>query len=139
MEYSCDSTKTECKINPKVTPQLDGIPSTKLTCEITADFTLVPSASDPCNPNTSTIPTGEYTLTIKILEKKTLNLLQTRTIILKNNPFVETIDPTRVTIKKEWQSPSTLLLSADSSLSEYSCDPEKTECKINPKITPLLD
>jgi len=139
MEYSCDPAKTECKINPKVIPQLDGISSTKITCEITADFTLAPSASDPCNPNTSIVPTGEHVLTIKILERKTSNLLQTRTILLKNNPVIDTIDPVRVTMTKEWQSPSTLLLSADVSLAEYACDPEKPECKINPKLTPILD
>lgn len=54
-EYTCDVGLLDCKINLLVTPLLDGIESTQLTCEITADFELVPT-SDPCNPNTSLVP-----------------------------------------------------------------------------------
>lgn len=49
------------------------------------------------------------------------------------------IDPLRVTHTREWQSPTYLLLKDDTSLSEYICDPEQEECKINLKVTPMLD
>ena len=44
------------KWNLKITPLLDGGVSSQLICEVTSDFTLVPT-SDPCNPNTSILPT----------------------------------------------------------------------------------
>ncbi len=51
----------------------------------------------------------------------------------------DAIDPLRVTHTREWQSPSYLLLKEDTSLSEYSCDPEQEQCKINLKVIPMLD
>lgn len=83
-EYNCDPTQPECKMNLLVTPFLDGVESTKLTCHITSDFELVPT-SDPCNPNTSIIPIGEHELIIEILQKSDDSVLTTRTLLLKYN------------------------------------------------------
>ena len=49
------------------------------------------------------------------------------------------IDPLRVTHPREGLSPIYLLLYEDTSLGEYSCDAEQEECKINLKVTPMLD
>jgi len=136
-EYTCDPEEIECKINLKVTPLLDGAESSQLTCEITSDFELVPT-TEPCNPNTSIVPTGEHIMTIKILDKSG-NILQTSTITLKNIPPDTTIDPTRVVTDILWQQPTYLLEKEDTSKSEYTCDPERTECKINLLVTPKLD
>ncbi len=138
-EYTCDPAQTECKINPVVTPFLDGIVSSKLTCSIAADFEMIPSVSDPCNPNTSIVPVGDHTLTIKIIQTSDGTLLQTREILLKNTPDDTTIDPLRVTSSLEWQQTTHLLQKEDTSLSEYTCDPEQAECTINFIVTPFLD
>lgn len=67
-EYVCGSDQTECKINLKITPMLDGIASSQLTCEIVTDFDIV-TTTEPCNPNTSIVPAGNHTITINILDK----------------------------------------------------------------------
>jgi hypothetical protein len=105
---------------------------------ITADFDLIAGA-EPCNPNTSVVPVGDHHITIQILQKSDNALLVTREILLKNPPVDTTIDPTRVTLVFEWQQTTHLLLKEDVSLSEYTCDPEQTECKMNLLVTPFLD
>lgn len=137
-EYSCDPEQDECKVNLKVVPMLDGVESSLLSCEITSDFEIIPT-SDPCNPNTSIVTTGEHTVTIKILDKTKNTTLQTYQIVLKNNPPDTTIDPTRVLADISWQQPTYLLEKEDTSKNEYICDPEKPECKINLLVTPKLD
>lgn len=137
-EYSCDPEQEECKMNLKITPMLDGVESSLLTCEITSDFEIV-TTSDPCNPNTSIVPAGEHDISIKILDKTKNTLLQTYHIILKNNPPDTTINPTRVITDIVWQQPTYLLEKDDTSRDEYVCDPEKTECKINLLVSPKLD
>ena len=136
-EYVCDPEESECKMNLKVTPMLDGAESSQLTCDITSDFELVPT-KEPCNPNTSIVPTGEHIVTIKILDKNG-NILQTSAITLKNIPEDTTIDSSRVVTDILWQQPTYLLEKDDTSKSEYTCDPERTECKINLLVTPKLD
>ncbi len=137
-EYICDTEQDECKVNLKVIPMLDGVESSLLSCEITSDFEIIPT-SDPCNPNTSTVATGEHTVTIKILDKTKNTTLQTYQIVLKNNPPDTTIDPTRVVADISWQQPTYLLGKEDTSKNEYTCDTEKPECKINLLVTPKLD
>ena len=78
-------------------------------------------------------------LTIKILDKAKNTILQTYEILLKNNPPDTTIDPTRVVTDIAWQQPTYLLGKEDVSKNEYTCDTEKTECKINVLVTPKLD
>ncbi len=51
----------------------------------------------------------------------------------------DVIDPLRVTHAREWQSPSYIQNKEDTSLTEYLCDSDEPECKINLKITPMLD
>lgn len=138
IEYTCDSTQTECKINLKITPMLDGLSSSALTCEITSDFDIVPT-SDPCNPNTSMMPVGQHDLTIKVLDKSKNTTLQTTKITLKNTPEDNTIDPTKVVTDIVWQQPTYLLEKDDPTKTVYTCDPEKNECKINPLALPKLD
>lgn len=137
-EYSCAPEQEECKMNLKVTPMLDGLESSLLTCEIASDFEIV-TTSDPCNPNTSIVPVGEHDVSIKILDKTKNTLLQTYHIILKNNPPDTTIDPTRVITDIIWQQPTYLLQKDDTTRDEYTCDSEKTECKINLLVSPKLD
>jgi hypothetical protein len=117
---------------------LDGVESSLLSCEITSDSDIV-STSDPCNPNTSIVPEGDHTFTIKILDKTKNTTLQTYEILLKNNPPDNTIDPTRVVTDITWQQPTYLLEKEDTSKNEYACDSEKTECKINMLLVPKLD
>ncbi len=117
---------------------LDGVPSSQLTCEVSSDFSIIPT-TDPCNPNTSIVPTGNHILTIKILDKAHSVLLQSTNITLKNTPKDTTIDPVRVTYTREWQSPTYLLSKEDTSLTTYTCDPEELECKVNLKVVALLD
>lgn len=137
-EYTCNPDAPNCRINLLFIPLLDGVESSLLTCEITSDFPLEPTA-DPCNPNTSVVPSGDHILSIKIFEKSNHTLLVTREILLKN-PLVDTsIDPLRVTSTLAWQSPTYLLLKEDVSLMEYTCDISQPECKVNPLFTPLLD
>lgn len=136
--YMCDTAEPECKINLKVTPMLDAVESSLLTCEITSDFEIV-SGTDPCNPNTSIVSVGEHILTIKILEKNNTHLLQTYTITLKNLPEDNTIDPTRVITDILWQQPTYLLKKEDTSRSRYDCDTDQSECKINLLVTPKLE
>jgi len=38
-----------------------------------------------------------------------------------------------------WQSPTYLLLKEDVTLSEYTCDPAQSDCKINLLVTPMAD
>ncbi len=83
MEYTCDSSQSDCKINLLFNPLLDGLESSKLTCEITADFPLETTA-DPCNPNTSLVPVGDHVLTFKILQTSDNTILATREVLLKN-------------------------------------------------------
>jgi hypothetical protein len=137
-EYICDPKEPTCKVNITVSPLLDGIVSSALSCEISADFDLVPT-TDPCNPNTSIVPIGEHTLVIKILDKNKNTVLQTSTISIKNIPEDTSISPERVTYTKEWQSPTYLISKEDAAASEYVCDSEQTECKINPLFHVLLD
>ena len=138
-EYTCDPEQTECSINLLISPFLDGATSSRLTCAITADFEIISSVSDPCNPNTSLVPTGDHTLTIKILQASDNTVLQTREILLKNPLIDTTIDPSRVTTTVAWQSPTYLILKEDTTLSEYTCDSAQSECKVNLLVTPLLD
>ena len=138
MEYTCDSTQTECKINLKITPLLDGASFSALTCEITSDFEIVPT-SDPCNPNTSTVPVGNHDLTIKILDKNKNTILQTSTLTLINIPEDNTINPTKVVTDIIWQQPTYLLEKDDTTKTFYTCDAEKTECKINLLVVPKLE
>lgn len=121
-----------------ITPLLNGISSSALSCDISADFDLIPT-SDSCNPNTSIVPVGEHAVTIKIFDKSKNIVLQTSTIVIKNTSEENSIKPERVTYTKEWQSPTYLLSKEDITLSEYVCDPEQSECKINPLFLPLLD
>lgn len=136
--YICDTAEPECKINLKITPLLDGIESSLLTCEITSDFEIIAGA-DPCNSNTSIVTTGEHVLTIKILEKSNGHLLQSSVITLKNVPEDTTIDPARVVTDIAWQQPTYLLEKEDTSWSQYICDTTQSECKINLLVTPKLD
>lgn len=117
---------------------LDGAGSSLLTCEVSSDFDIIPT-TDPCNPNTSIVPTWTHTLVIKILDKAKNVLLQSTNITLKNTPKDTTIDPVRVTYTREWQSPTYLLSKEDTSLTTYTCDPEQLECKVNLKVVALLD
>lgn len=137
-EYVCDSTQTECKINLKITPLLDGVDTSSLSCEITSDFEIIPT-SDPCNPNTSLVPNGDHEVSIKILDKAKNVTLQTSTIILKNTPENDTIDPTKVVTDIVWQQPTYLLEKNDMTKAFYQCDTEKTECKVNLLVTPKLE
>lgn len=50
------------------------------------------------------------------------------------DPPTQSENPYSITL--EWQTTTYLLEKADTTLSGYTCDPTKTECKINPKITP---
>lgn len=138
MEYTCDSAQTECKINLKITPLLDGASSSILTCEIASDFEIVPT-SDPCNPNTSIVPVGNHDLTIKILDKNKNTILQTSTLTLRNIPEDNTIDPTKVVTDIIWQQPTYLLEKNDTTKTFYTCDAEKTECKVNLLVVPKLE
>ncbi len=136
--YTCDPEKTECKINLLGIPKLDGVESSELTCEIIADFTIVPT-SDPCNPNTSVVPVGDHLVLIKILDKTKNIVLKNYEITLKNPLVDSTIDPTKVVTDILWQQPTYLLEKDNSTLSAYTCDPEKTECRVNLLVTPKLD
>lgn len=138
-EYSCDSEQADCKINPKITPLLDNISSSQLTCNISASFELIPT-TDPCNPNTSLVPEGEHTLVIQIVQVPDNTLLLEKIIAIHHTPpEPEAINPEQIGLEVEWQTPTYLLEKADTKIFEYSCDPAQTECKINPKFTPLLD
>ncbi|MEI6710803.1 MAG: hypothetical protein WCK88_00595 [bacterium] len=138
-EYTCDSAAELCQINLLVTPQKDGQDNSQLTCLITADFELLPSASDPCNPLQSLVPSGDHTINIQILQKSDSSVVATRSIVLKNPPKDTSIDPLRVTSTFAWQQTTHLLQKDDTSLSEYTCDPEQPECKVNLQVTPFLD
>lgn len=74
-------------------------------------------------------------LTVKRIADDTVVNGGTLTIIHPD----DAIDPLRVTHTREWQSPSYLQNKEDTSLTEYICDPEQAECKINLKIAPMLD
>lgn len=76
-DYVCDPSHTECKINLQLLPFLDGIASNRLTCAITTDFLLVPT-TDPCNPNSSSVPAGDHILSMQILDKTNNNMLLIR-------------------------------------------------------------
>jgi hypothetical protein len=122
-----------------VTPKKDGNEDNGLTCLITASFELLPSVSDPCNLVDSLVPHGDHTLTLQIISEADSAVLATRIITLKN-PIIDTsIDLLRVTSTLTWQSPTYLLSKESPSLTEYTCDPENTECKMNLLVTPLLD
>lgn len=136
--YTCDPEQLECKVNLKVVALLDGIESSQITCEITSDFEIIPT-TDPCNPNTSIVPTGEHSLTIKILDKAKAIVLKIYPLTLKNIPEDSTIDPTRVVTDITWQQPTYLLEKEDTSKSKYTCDSGQSECKINLLVTPKLD
>lgn len=136
-EYLCDLEEAECKINLKVTPMLDGVESSQLTCEITTDFELIPT-TDPCNPNTSTVPRGDHILTINILDKVRGTVLQTSALTLKN-PEKEKLDPTRVVTELVWQQPTYLLEKDDTSRESYTCDTSKDLCRFNLQILPKID
>lgn len=138
VQYTCDSAQAECKINLKITPLLDGANSSFLSCEITSDFEIVPT-SDPCNPNTSIVPTGNHDVAIKILDKNKNIILLTAIITLKNTTEDDIIDPTKVVTDITWQQPTYLLEKDDASKTFYTCDTEKTECKINLLVIPKLD
>jgi len=121
-EYTCDPDKTECRVNLLVIPLLDGVVSSDLTCEVTADFELVPTQDSPCNLHTSIVPKGDHTLSIKILKKSDGTLVTHKDILLKN-PLIDTsLDPLRVTSTITWQSPTDLNTKDDTSLAEYICD-----------------
>lgn len=136
-EYSCDPEEAECKINLKVTPMLDGVESSQLTCEIITDFELVPT-TEPCNPNTSIVPVGDHTLTINILDKVRGTILQTSALTLKN-PEKEKIDPTRVVTEIVWQQPTYFIEKDDVSRESYTCDTTKDLCRFNLQALPKLD
>jgi endonuclease YncB( thermonuclease family) len=136
-EYLCDLEEAECKINLKVTPMLDGVESSQLTCEITTDFELIPT-TDPCNPNTSTVPRGDHILTINILDKVRGTVLQTSALTLKN-PEKEKLDPTRVVTELVWQQPTYFLEKDDTSRESYTCDTTKDLCRFNLQVLPKLD
>jgi hypothetical protein len=135
-EYLCDPEEPECKINIKITPLLEGLQSSQLTCSVISDFEFVPT-TDSCNPNTSVVPEGEHDIEIKILDAKE-NVLQTSHILIKNPPE-ETIDPSRVTLDLTFQQPTYLLEKEDISKEVYTCDPSKDECKVNILVSPKLD
>lgn len=138
-EYTCNPEAESCQINLLVTPQKNELEDSQLTCAITADFELLPSVSDPCNPLQSVVPTGDHTITIQIVQKSDSAIVATRVITLKN-PLIDTsLDPARVNVTFSWQTPTHLLLKDDTSLTEYTCDPEQAECKINLLVSPLLD
>lgn len=136
-EYLCDPEVAECRINLKVTPMLDGVESSQLTCEIITDFELVPT-TEPCNPNTSIVPKGDHILTINILDKVRGTILQTSTITLKN-PEKEKIDPTRVVTELVWQQPTYFLEKDDTARESYTCDTTKELCRFNLQVLPKLD
>lgn len=137
-QYVCDPEKTECRINPLITPLLDGHISSEIICHIFADFELI-STSDACNPNTSPVPLGDHTITIEILQKSNMALLVSREIILKNTPINDTINPTSITALLSWQSPTYFLQKEDATLTEYTCDSSQAECRMNLLVTPLID
>ena len=136
-EYSCDTEEPECKVNLKIAPMLDGVESSQLACEITADFELVPT-TEPCNPNTSIVPKGDHILTINILDKVRGTLLQTSVLTLKN-PEKEKLNPTRVVTELVWQQPTYFLEKDDTSRESYTCDTTKDFCRFNLQVLPKLD
>ena len=121
-----------------MTPKLDGADSSQLTCEITTDFELVPT-TDACNPNTSIVPKGDHTLSIKIIDKNRNTVLQTSTVVIKNPVIDESIDPTKIVTGITWQQPTYLIGKEDTSKIEYTCDASKADCKVNLLATPKLD
>jgi len=123
LEYTCNPEAESCQINLLVTPQKNGLEDSQLTCALIADFELLPSTSDPCNPLQSVVPAGDHTVTIQILRKTDSSVVATRTIILKNPPVDTSISPLRVTSAFVWQSPTDLLAKEDTSLTEYACNP----------------
>jgi len=84
-EYTCDPTKAECRVNILVTPKLDGVESSKLSCHMTTDFG---TEENDCNPDTFSIPNGEHNLTIEIKNTGTGDIISTRKILLHGLPIV---------------------------------------------------
>ena len=62
-----------------MTPKLDGVESPKLTCHIKTDFDI---EENDCNPDTFTVPRGDHTVTIDILNASDQSTVVSRIIIL---------------------------------------------------------
>lgn len=85
------------------------------------------------------MPVGDHVITVKILDRNKNKLLQTSAITIKNPPVETVIDPTKVVADISWQQPTYLLEKEDTSKNTYTCDSDKTECKINLLVVPKLD
>lgn len=135
--YTCDVTQDACKVNFDFTASVPtDEPSTHYACLI--DFWFGTTGQEnKCNPSTVEFPLGTWNvhLTVKKIADDTVVNEWILTIVHPD----DTIDPLRVTHTREWQSPSDLQNEDDTSLTEYSCDPEEAECKVNLKIAPMLD
>ncbi len=136
-EYTCDPLQEECKINLKVTPQIDGENSTKLSCIITSDFEVITS-SDPCNPNTSIVPNWDHVISIDLIDVEN-TVLKNFTLLIKNSPTDNSLDPTRATLDLVFQQPTYFLEKEDTNLSSYTCDSARSQCRANFLLTPKLD
>lgn len=135
--YTCDITKSSCKVNFDFTASVPtDEPSSHYSCLI--DFWFGTTwQENKCNPSVIEFPKGDWNvhLIVKKIADDTVVNEWTVTIV---NPD-DVIDPLRVTHTREWQSPSYLLEKENTSLTEYLCEPEEPECKVNLKITPMLD
>lgn len=90
-----------------------------------------------CNPSTVEFPVGTWSIHLLVKKNADDSVVNEWTLTIVHPD--DSLDPLRVTHAREWQSPSYLQNKEDTSLTEYYCDPEESECRVNLKIAPMLD
>jgi len=87
-EYSCDTSKPECKVNLALSQSSDNtLLSGEYLCEW--DFgieTDIPS--DTCNPLTLVYPIGTFPITVSVWKKSDSDFLQEISISIKNTGYI---------------------------------------------------
>ena len=81
-EYTCDSSKNECKVNFNLEDTFWGYISTKFACK--NDFWWVTGEEQKCNPNTIVFPSWEYHPHFEIFEKSHPENKKEKTIFIHN-------------------------------------------------------
>lgn len=155
--YTCDISKSECKLNIKIEePDLTAL-SSKISCRITFDFDEL--VLETCNPNTIIIPAGMHQMSVEVYESQAPENISKQEYVMSNGVIEK--EPDLISDEAElsqkymsdeatiwepklpdipvidipnfdyiFQSPSYVTLVDD----VYICDQEKPECKINLKL-----
>jgi len=99
LNYNCDSSKTDCKVNFNLNIDewswFKSISTSKYICEWDFWFSEFEEEKSRCNPNTIVYPIWNFETKFKVTQKSTWKFFQ-KSFFVKNEWFKESLIPTKI-------------------------------------------